>query len=1304
MWTDVVDSVGELRKPTKPDERRSSRQSSRPLKLVQMLDLGLYNPNSGEFRDPRSSSSLSLADAIVSHLLDKNSVVINDPQSEEVLSLEESIRGGLVSGKTSLVHDTSTSENIPLTEALRRGILIPRPMSIATAINIGLYDESNGMFFDPTNGLYFALEEAVEGGLIDPHSLVIDPATGKAMAVAAALACGVLDARHGNVVNIHTGEVIPLKQMAVSSQAVLGSQPVGVSNQVPSASADAEEGSKPVVSPDVREVSDSRIVSTSGPSGDVLVTPGDDVGTKDIRANKEQLVKKTTGVPDATAEAASTSLDALQWNDMPSDRLADIPVDAQSSVDELTNSIMAPAGDVAGTSWQAESRTVQVVLEDDHSVSNTADTSVVHPADEVVVSPMSLKPVVDDESYRAPASDESSGAPVCDESSKASVGGDELAREIKRHVDIQPPDFGRSLPTSASTALTDQTAHGPLGIDNLGPPASTSLSAQHVFHEIGPVVTVTLEDAGRPESAADGVSGQVRLQHILSPSVAADTPVKADDVSPVGTARDTKLQQDAGAETPHSEADVASPENAESLAQQIQVRDSVHSRVGLDQMKQVEYRQAPVPDSMNQPQAPLGPHDVQQLQEVKHVVASDGMRSDDRKTLESDRDKVPEDDGRRDDRQKIKEEEHRDVKFEQQQLSNILQVEAQPFPDAEAKKDVAKKDEAYKDDALKDYSTEYDSKKDTENAAQSQGDVRQPSGTVPVEVRTVPSDDIKRDDSKSDVVYKEDSKKYVSDEDETQKDAVNAAKSRGDVQPVSNIIHAEVAPLPGRDVEKDVAKKDEAKRDGVHKDDQEKDDSSKKDIPKKDDEWKEMENVVEARDGQHVSDIAVTPLARDDSRKDKARKGDSDRDDTMKEAADDDVAAKDEVQKISSDVVDTQQLSSVLPVEVKSLPGDDKKYISKKDKSKSDTVPDDHSKKPVPKKDAVNIIESHDDIQQLSSIVHVSAKPVVCDDGKKDDKTEDRDGGMQDGLQKDRTGAIKRDDMEDGTKKDVTRKDDTWTDNGTRNDTQPLSNIMQIETKLLPGFDDSQRDEVFATDSKKDIKEDESQIPPLSAGGFHGDTQQLSEIMHVEMNDLPGDDSRKYEATEDTAKRDGTRKEGKEKDETRKDATNVSESQEYVQQLSSIIQAEVKPLPKEICQKDDAEQDISRRDDVVRMQEQVTETDGYTRVDDVKPAQEDGVSVEQKISDPDAVSWRERRVDTDVADDGQKVVALDMQLQQQEFILGSEVLTEEKVRRHEDELVTAEDGDKERQRQDLGTDHDAVATGTALVSDNDALR
>jgi len=196
------------------------RVVARPMKMIQLFDLGLYDALTGNFLDPETDEYLSLVDSIQDNLLDPQSVVVNDPSTQQVFSLGESIRNGLISGKTSYVTDTSTMEKISLVEAMQRGIVIPRPMSVVTAVDIGLYNEVTARFYDPTCGLTFALEEAIEHGLIDCQSLIVDPATGKAMAIAIATACGVLDARHGNVINMHTGQVISLKQMIEANRSL----------------------------------------------------------------------------------------------------------------------------------------------------------------------------------------------------------------------------------------------------------------------------------------------------------------------------------------------------------------------------------------------------------------------------------------------------------------------------------------------------------------------------------------------------------------------------------------------------------------------------------------------------------------------------------------------------------------------------------------------------------------------------------------------------------------------------------------------------------------------------------------------------------------------------------------------------------------------------------------------------------------------------------------------------------------------------------------------------------------------------
>ena len=199
------------------DERdlESGETLERPLSLMKILDKGLYDPLTGHFIDPETEERLTLTEALDENLLDPLSAVLNDPASEKVCSLEEALMRGLVSERTGAVYDTHARKKISLIEATRRGIVIPLPMNLNTAVDIGLFNEETGKFYDPTCGMCFVLQEAIDNGLIDSRSLIVDPATGKVMAVATATACGILDARNGNVINIHTGQVFSLKDAVI---------------------------------------------------------------------------------------------------------------------------------------------------------------------------------------------------------------------------------------------------------------------------------------------------------------------------------------------------------------------------------------------------------------------------------------------------------------------------------------------------------------------------------------------------------------------------------------------------------------------------------------------------------------------------------------------------------------------------------------------------------------------------------------------------------------------------------------------------------------------------------------------------------------------------------------------------------------------------------------------------------------------------------------------------------------------------------------------------------------------------------
>jgi len=977
--TDVANSVEGAQKSAKSHRRRLARQPSQALKLVQVLDLGLYDPVSGEFRDPQSSDSLSLADAIRWRLLDKNSVVINDPQSEEVLSLEESIRGGLVSGSTSLVHDTSTSENIPLTEALSRGILVPRPMSIATAINIGLYDEANGMFFDPTNGLYFALEEAVEGGLIDPHSLVIDPATGKAMAVAAALACGILDARHGNVVNIHTGEVIPLKQMAVSSQAILGNQPVGVSSQITAASAAAEQGGTPDSGPDVHKISGSRILSSSGSSDDVLVTAGGVIETQDVREDDQLAlvspkhdISKTgqiTDVANAAAEVPDTSSDVLKGEDLSHESLyqytdhirssADIPADVQPSTGDQMNNVVDPASIHTGKSRHADSGQVQAVLPDHQPPSTVAEAA----AGEVILPP------------------DSSEATAGDKPLMTTVG-DELSQEIRSHSAVDG-----SLPVSVSTSLTDQTAYKPFVSDDsrlpISAPVSATTTSLNISHEFHPsVVTVIREDGGKTSSAVDGISSTVSLQQILSSTTAvgvSDTQVEDGGVSSADSARDAELQQSADVEFVHDVGDVSGAENTEAATGQLP--DNIHVRVGLEHLTQVEFTAAQA-HGFGLPQAAAGPHDIQQVSETRRIevkpIPGDVMSLDDGKTAHEDKAGVSKADRKKVDEMKY-DSKNDAQNVDVQQLISVVQVDA--------KSDIVRKDEAKRDEVDEGDSEKDSSEKDVPDAQRNTPDVDEDVTQLSV-VKPLPSTVTRKGGPEGDnVVNKGMEDKDVMMADDKQKVLTNVTESGDGVQQLSAVIEVDVI-SPSAEVEE---------KHSMEKDKAENEDLSavylKKDISQKETQ-KDAERGVELH-----HDDGVATIAGDVSKKDYVIEDVDGEDDVTKEGT-----RKDAAHNESHD--DARVSGSIMQIETKLLPSG----VVKKDDWTRDIVSETDSKKAVVKEVAAHVTESKEDVEELSKILQIEVKSVPEDAVRKGDGMSGDD-GKKDKMKEDIGDAFKSQDM-----------------------------------------------------------------------------------------------------------------------------------------------------------------------------------------------------------------------------------------------------------------------------------------------------
>ena len=105
--------------------------------------------------------------------------------------------------------DVFRGQQLTIREALDRRIMdsdsgelqfpTASPLSLAEAIERGLYEKASSCFIHPENGIQLTLTEALECEVIDPLSQVFDIKSGRVMAISAAIAAGIVDPQSGSV-------------------------------------------------------------------------------------------------------------------------------------------------------------------------------------------------------------------------------------------------------------------------------------------------------------------------------------------------------------------------------------------------------------------------------------------------------------------------------------------------------------------------------------------------------------------------------------------------------------------------------------------------------------------------------------------------------------------------------------------------------------------------------------------------------------------------------------------------------------------------------------------------------------------------------------------------------------------------------------------------------------------------------------------------------------------------------------------------------------------------------------------------
>jgi len=191
---------------------------SGPLTLLQLIDEGLFKAETSEFFDRASGELVCLCEAVDRSLLDPQSIVVHEIGSSEVLGIQDAVSAGVVDAESGHVRDNYSRELISLAEALDRDIVLSKPLPIVKAVDIGLLNETTAKFLDPSCRKFFSLASATDTGLIDADSCFTDPATGRAISVARAVSCGVLDPQSGCVTNVHTGDMMTLKESITAAK------------------------------------------------------------------------------------------------------------------------------------------------------------------------------------------------------------------------------------------------------------------------------------------------------------------------------------------------------------------------------------------------------------------------------------------------------------------------------------------------------------------------------------------------------------------------------------------------------------------------------------------------------------------------------------------------------------------------------------------------------------------------------------------------------------------------------------------------------------------------------------------------------------------------------------------------------------------------------------------------------------------------------------------------------------------------------------------------------------------------------
>lgn len=196
-----------------PHQKHTLKKPECGIPLIEALQNGIFNPSTGEVKDPKTKRVISLEQALVEGVLDSDLVMIRNPANDHILPLMEAVDCGIVDLNVGIIINPDSKIEIPLLSAFQKGFILSglrKPISFEPVVKKGWYT-LNGKILDPLTKSEIDIVESVKRGIVDPFITECKDIKGNNfVSLEYALNDGLVDSTKGKLKDTLTGSGIPL--------------------------------------------------------------------------------------------------------------------------------------------------------------------------------------------------------------------------------------------------------------------------------------------------------------------------------------------------------------------------------------------------------------------------------------------------------------------------------------------------------------------------------------------------------------------------------------------------------------------------------------------------------------------------------------------------------------------------------------------------------------------------------------------------------------------------------------------------------------------------------------------------------------------------------------------------------------------------------------------------------------------------------------------------------------------------------------------------------------------------------------